>query len=335
MHLALSSNITLYLGLGGLFVGFALILLVGMSGVRRGVTRARVQRRISIYTLTGRHLREERRETTALGDSAVARSAVGLAGRVIARQDLESLLTRKLEAAGLPLKAPEWLLLHVGIAVGLPFVLLILTGNGVLITVIGLFVGLLGPLAYLTFRESRRVRAFLAQLPNTLQLMAGSLSAGYSLLQSVDAAVRDGTQPVAGEFSKALVESRLGVPVDDALESVAVRMKSKDFSWTVMAIRIQREVGGNLAEILNTVSQTLRERERLRRQVRSLSAEGRLSAWILGSLPVLFTLYLLLVRPSYIRILYTNSLGIVLIVFASIAFVFAVLVMRKMVRMEV
>ncbi len=113
----------------------------------------------------------------------------------------------------------------------------------------------------------------------------------------MDTVVREGQQPITGEFNRALVEARLGVPIEDALDGIAERMKSKDFGWVVMAIRIQREVGGNLAELLTTVAATLRERERLRRQVSVLSAEGRLSAWILGLLPVVFALYLV-ARPA-------------------------------------
>ena len=140
----------------------------------------------------------------------------------------------------------------------------------------------------------------MAALPDTLQLMAGSLSAGYSMPQAVDTVVREGKGPISTEFNRALVETRLGVELEDALDGIAERMQSVDFAWVVMAIRIQREVGGNLAEVLTTVSATLRERERLRRQVQVLSAEGRLSAWILGLLPIVFAFYLVLVRPEYL-----------------------------------
>ena len=122
--------------------------------------------------------------------------------------------------------------------------------------------------------------------------MSGSLSAGLSLAQSIDTIVREGNEPIASEFRRVVVESRLGVTLEDSLEGVAQRMQSKDFEWVVMAIRIQRQVGGNLAELLLTVAATLREREYLRRHVKALSAEGRLSAYILGGLPPVFLIYL-------------------------------------------
>jgi tight adherence protein B len=327
------SKTVLYLATVGLFLGVLLILYVAISAVSYGDRQA-VRRRLSIYTLTGRGPAPVK-ESTVLGDSAVARSAVEFAGRVVAQRDLESGLERKLDAAGVPLRPAEWLLLHLGSAIGLAVLLYALTGASVVPALVGLLIGLAGPFLYLVIKESRRTSAFLAQLPDTLQLLAGSLSAGYSLPQAVDAVVQEGNQPIAGEFNRALVESRLGVNVEDALDGIAGRMKSEDFGWVVMAIRIQREVGGNLAEVLKTVAGTLRERERLRRQVQVLSAEGRLSAWILGGLPPVFALYLVLVRRSYIEILYTDPIGIFMLVVMLIQMVVGAFWLSKVVKVEV
>ena len=134
--------------------------------------------------------------------------------------------------------------------------------------------GVVGPWLYLKFRHSRRLSRFNGQLAETLGLMAGGLQAGLSLPQAVDSVVREGNEPMAGELRRALVEQRLGVDITDALEGVGQRMDSEDFDWIVMAIRIQREVGGNLAEILHTVADTLREREYLRRQVQGAQRRG-------------------------------------------------------------
>jgi len=212
---------------------------------------------------------------------------------------------------------------------------LLISGGSVLATALGLAVGLGLPFGYLIVKESRRTSAFLAQLPDTLQLIAGSLSAGYSMPQAIDTVVREADQPISGEFNRALVEARLGVPIEDALDGVAERMHSKDFGWVVMAIRIQREVGGNLAELLGTVAATLRERERLRRQVKVLSAEGRLSAWILGLLPPVFSLYLLLTQPSYLKPLVTEALGVLLLGVGVTLLAVGVLWMRKAITVEV
>jgi tight adherence protein B len=227
------------------------------------------------------------------------------------------------------------MLIHIGVAVGAALMALLISGGRVLPTLMGLALGLGLPFGYLIAKESRRTSAFLAQLPDTLQLIAGSLSAGYSMPQAMDAVVREGSQPITGEFNRALVEARLGVPIEDALDGVAERMQSKDFSWVVMAIRIQREVGGNLAELLTTVAGTLRERERLRRQVKVLSAEGRLSAWILGLLPLAFAVYLVLAQPDYLQPLVTEPLGWALIALGITLLAVGALWMRKTVKVEV
>ena len=140
--------------------------------------------------------------------------------------------------------------------------------------------------------------------------MAGSLQAGLSLPQGMDTIVREGAEPMATEFRRALVETRLGVSIEDALESIGERMMSDDFQWCVMAIRIQREVGGNLAELLLQVAGTLRERDYLRRQVKSLSAEGRFSAYILLALPPGIMLYEFVTNRDYLRPLYTTGVGL-------------------------
>jgi tight adherence protein B len=131
-----------------------------------------------------------------------------------------------------------------------------------------------------------------------------------------------------------MVEPRLGVGLEDALEGVAERMQSTDFKWVVMAIRIQREVGGNLAELLNTVSATLREREYLRRHVKALSAEGRLSCWILGGLPPVFLLYLSVSKPTYVHPLFSTLVGAIMLVVMAILLTVGVFWMSKVAKVD-
>ena len=321
--------------LGALFAGVLIVLYVAMSSLKKDEKHGRVRRRLSIYTLTGRAPVKQEETTTALGSSQVARSAVELAGKVVKRRDFEGDLALRLEGAGVPLRPAEWILIHLGVAIGSSMFALLISGGAILPTVLGLLLGVGLPFGYLILKESRRSSAFLAQLPDTLQLVAGSLSAGYSMPQAMDTVVRESTPPISGEFNRALVEARLGVPLEDAMDGIAERMKSKDFAWVVMAIRIQREVGGNLSELLTTVAATLRERERLRRQVRVLSAEGRLSAWILGLLPPVFATYLLLVQPAYLQPLVSETLGWLMIAFGLTLLTVGALWMRKAVKVEV
>lgn len=332
----LVSGSMLPIALGALFLGLLVLLVGTMSSIDRTAERqGRVRRRLSLYTLSGRQPEREQARSTVLGSNPVARSAVEFAGRVAQQRDFETTLARRLEAAGVPLRVAEWMLIHIGVAIGLSVLLLLVSGGSLLPTVLGLGFGLVLPWVYLIVKESRRTAAFLALLPDTLQMIAGSLSAGFSMPQAMDTVVREGQQPITGEFNRALVEARLGVPIEEALDGVAQRMQSKDFGWVVMAIKIQREVGGNLAELLTTVASTLRERERLRRQVKVLSAEGRLSAWILGLLPPVFATYLILTRPDYLQPLWTTAMGLFFVGVGVVLLVTGVLWMRKAVTVEV
>jgi tight adherence protein B len=195
--------------------------------------------------------------------------------------------------------------------------------------------GWLGARLLLSVRIGRRRTAFDEQLPDVLQLLASSLQSGFSLAQALDAVVREGSQPAAGEFSRALGEARIGADLADALDSVAARMDSQDMRWTVMAIRIQRSVGGNLAEVLRNTIATMRERAYLRRHVKALSAEGRLSAYILVALPILLGGWLFYSARSYMELLYTTTFGLIMLSGAIVLVVIGAFWMRAFIKVEV
>ena len=268
-------------------------------------------------------------------DVAFASAKETAANMLRRNKDLDARISRRLEAAGSELKSSEWLLLHgalffisglVGIGIG---------GGNPIVGLLFLAGGLILPWMYLGFRRSRRRKAFNQGLPDTLQLMSGSLAAGLSLAQSVDTIVREGSEPIAGEFRRVLVETRLGVSLEDALEGVGERFESKDFEWVVMAIKIQRQVGGNLAELLDTVAATMREREYVRRQVAALAAEGKLSAWVLGGLPPMFMLYLLLTNRDYVIVMFQEPLGWAMLAGAGTILAVGVFWMSRLVKVEV
>ncbi|MCY4727547.1 type II secretion system F family protein [Nocardioides sp. STR2] len=311
--------LALAVGLGGLLA----TILVGATDTRSGT-----ERRLDTYF--GDDKSGGRRRMAAKTD--LKGSAVAVADKVVSA-DLETRISQRLTGAGSALTAAEWLLLHAGIAV-----LAALGGfvmGGAILSLVGLALGIVLPWVYLKFRHRRRLNMFNANLATSLGLMAGGLQAGLSLPQAVDTVVREGSEPISGEFRRALVEQRLGIDITDALDGVSERMESEDFKWVVMAIRIQREVGGNLAEILHTVSDTLREREYLRRQVRSLSAEGRMSAWLLGALPVGMFFYLLVGNPDYVRPLYTTGIGFAILGAAGFLLALGSFAMAKLAKVEV
>ena len=317
--------VSLIAGVGCVFLALFLAgaLLIGM--VRPDDRAKRLADRIERY-----------------GSRHVAVRAGGPLGRIadrlvspVLRSDTRARLELRLDLAGIGWDPAEWVLAGAGVSVALLLVLTVLVGNVLIAVVVGGLAGWLGMKFGLNFMVRRRQAKFADQLPDMLQFVAGSLRSGFSLGQGLDAAVREDTQPVAGEFSRALQESRIGVDLEDALDQVADRMESADLRWTVIAIRIQRETGGNLAEVLGNTVETMRERAHLRRHVRALSAEGRLSAYILVSLPIGIGGWLFLTRRSYVAVLYTTTPGIVMLLFAILMIVGGALWMRKMVKVEV
>ena len=263
-------------------------------------------------------------------------SAKETAANVLRRnKDLDARISSRLQAAGSELKSSEWLLVHGGLFFLSGLTGLLLGGGNLIVGFFFIVIGLVGPWMYLGFRRGRRRKAFNKHLPDTLQLMSGSLAAGLSLAQSIDTIVREGTEPIASEFRRVLVETRLGVTLEDALEGVGERFDSKDFEWVVMAINIQRQVGGNLAELLDTVAATMREREYVRRQVSALAAEGKLSAWVLGGLPPLFMVYLLLTNYDYVIVMFQEPLGWAMLAGAATILSVGVFWMSRLVKVEV
>lgn len=246
---------------------------------------------------------------------------------------LEGWIARRLAQAGMRISPVQWVLLRILVAVvpALLFFAMFEWPSGVA----GLVFGWLAMTVYRRVRVERRSAAFGEQLPDALQLVIGSLKSGFGLPAAIEGLVRESADPVAPEFGRALAEYRLGGDISDALDRVVERTKSEDLSWAVMAIRIQREVGGNLAEVLQTTVDTMRERARLRRQVKALSAEGRLSAIILIALPILLLAWMLLFRVEYLRPLFTDPIGLVILIMGAGLLAVGVIWMLRVVKVDV
>lgn len=192
-----------------------------------------------------------------------------------------------------------------------------------------------GPFLHLELRRKKRLRRFEEQLPNTLNLLSGSLRAGFSFIQGLEAVAEEASDPTRRELQRVFGEARLGRPVEDALADSAVRMHSIDLEWAVMAIRIQREVGGNLAELLDTVAHTMTDRERLRHEVAALTAEGRMSAWVLGVFPPAFGVILYLLQPTYMAALLHDPMGLAALGGSAVMAVLGFVWLRKIMRIQV
>jgi len=281
-----------------------------------------------VFTAMGRsRLRQRLRQLESFGGAnrnaghqqegnAFVRAALAMSDRAVKRRGDQGRIETALDQAAIDLRPEEWILLRLIVTVTssalLAFLLPWLLG-----LIVGAVAGWLLPEIYRRQRANRRARKFADLLPEALQLVVGALRSGFSLSQAVDALVREGPDPVAGEFARAMAEIRLGGELEDALDRVASRNNSRDLTWLVMAIRIQREVGGNLSEVMETAVNTMRERGQLSRHVRALSAEGRLSAYVLVALPIGVAAFMFVSRGEYLKPLYTQTVGICMLLGAA------------------
>ncbi|HEX9775709.1 MAG TPA: type II secretion system F family protein [Actinomycetota bacterium] len=330
------NRVGLLVGILGTFLAVALFL--GMIIWRPAGKQAEqlLQRGLRLYTRSGKD-KEKRRESARsafFGSSALGRRAVEFAEHLPRSKQFDEEMQRKLDQAGWPLRSTEFLLFQVGGTVLGALIGGVLLRSWILALMLAV-VGLAGPRVVLVARLTKRQSLFLSQLPDTLQLLAGSMQAGYGFVQALDTVAKEAIPPTSSEFQRVLAEARLGMPIEEALETMADRVGGEDFRWVVLAINIQRQVGGNLAQLLTTVAATLREREMVRRQIKVLSAEGRLSAVILTALPFVLVGYLSVVNPGWLTTLYEGTVGRIMIVFALALIVVGAFWMRKIIKIEV
>ena len=290
-----------------------------------------VDKALAPYTATARH--DTELDGSAFARTAFVRRAVALTGKIAARRGFLARFEGDLERADIPVRAPEVLFFAAAAVVVVGLVVFATTGSLVMGVLAVIITGIL-PSAVVKFVADRKRRKFVAQLPDTLNLTAGALRAGYSFLQSLETVAIQIDGPMGKELRRILAEGRLGRDLEDSMEETARRMASEDFGWIVMAVRVQREVGGNLAEVLASVAETMIVRDRLRREIKALTAEGRISMVILGIMPVALGLFLYVVNPNYMRLLFTDRTGRIMLAGSALLATVGVWWMRKTTEIE-
>ncbi|MGD0381423.1 MAG: type II secretion system F family protein [Acidimicrobiales bacterium] len=259
--------------------------------------------------------------------------AVAAVAEVATRRGVLQYLKRLLDQADLPLRPAEGLFVYLmGIVVGGALGLLL--GNGIWALVAMAVVGVI-PWLVIISAAKRRTATFTAQLPEMLQLLGTTLRSGYSILQGLTTVSLQLSDPIGKEMRHVVAEARLGRPLVEAMQEVAQKVRSDDFEWVVTAIGIQREVGGNLAELLDIVADTMLARSRIRGEAKTLTAEGRIGAAVISIMPIAIGLFVYAVNPSYIEPLFHQAFGEILF-YGSIALgVIGIFWTRKLVDIEV
>jgi tight adherence protein B len=202
-----------------------------------------------------------------------------------------------LRKADLKFTVAEYLVLHVVLAGVLGLAGFVI--NGVFAGGLGVIAGFFAPRIYVGIRQGQRLKAFENQLADILNLWVNSLRAGYSVPQAMEAVAKEAPAPASDEFKRVVSEFQIGIPMEIALNNMLSRIESEDLDLVFTAVNIQREVGGNLAEILETISHTIRERIRIKGEIQTLTASGRATGTLIGSLPIGLAIFLQLVRPEY------------------------------------
>jgi tight adherence protein B len=316
-----------------LFVG--ILITIAATLLFLGVSRAlgpsgELEQRIEEW-IQGRGWEES---SSNLEKDEFSFSLLGKVERAVARQDFASSIKEDLARADLTLTVTEYLAIRVGLILLLGVIGFLMQHNllpALLLAAVGAFL----PTLYVRSRQSKRLRALNGQLPDVLDHLQGSLRAGYGLLQAVEWVSRQLPNPVGMEFDRVLREVQLGRGLLEALENMVRRIPSDDLALIVTAIKIQYEVGGSLAEILETVAHTIRERVRIQREIRVLTAQQRYSGYVLMFLPIGLGAFLMVVNPEYEMQLFTPGPTLCLPIGTAILMVVGFFVMRRIVDIEV
>lgn len=315
--------------LAAALAAFAIISLV----VKEDTGLSSVLRPYAEYGTT-RESDDEDEDEGRMAQTPFVQRAVELTGQFAESRGLLVKVEQALERANLPLRAAEAIFFYLAGAAVLTLLVAGVSRNILTALIVAALLVLAAP-AVLNFLSARRKRQFESQLPDTLQLLSGTLRAGYSMMQGVEAVSQEVDEPMGRELRRVITEARLGRPLEEALDSVAERMDSNDFAWATMAIRIQREVGGNLAELLMTVAETMTQRERLRRDVKTLTAEGRMSAYVLGVLPIGLGLAMYVLNPDYMSLLWDSGIGQVMLAVGAVLMAGGFFWMSKIVKIDI
>lgn len=254
--------------------------------------------------------------------------------KIFASKGYSKTIELELIKADIPLKGEEFVLINILTGAIPGFLIFILSQNFITGLLVGL-ICLLIPRFLLKRAKNKRYKRFNGQIGDALVIMGNSLRAGFSFLQSMEMVSKEMPSPIADEFGRAIREMNLGTPTEEALLNITNRIESEDIDLVITAVLIQRQTGGNLAEVLDNISQTIRERIRIKGEIKTLTAQGRISGIIVGLLPFALTIILFLINPQYIKTLFSSLLGFILLGAGLISQTIGLLLVKKIVDIEV
>jgi tight adherence protein B len=324
----------------------ALAILLIAVGISSSGNRTGVSARLERYA-SGRDEAKKTDSAASLGDLISQSAAISQLNKAVEGRDFGANMARDLARADLKLKVSEYLFIWVGAIVGIP-VFMYLAGFALpalqnpILLLVGAILGFILPRWYVKRRQGKRINQFNKQLPDTITLIANALRAGSSFLQAIELVVREARPPISTEFARVIREVNLGLPFEQALENLVRRVRSEDLELMVTAISIQYTVGGNLAEILDSIAYTIRERVRIKGEIRTLTAQQRMSGYVVAFLPIALVGMLTVIAPSFMQPMLdpaVNILGIptgmILMAIGGFMMFIGFMIIRRIVDIEV
>ena len=317
-----------------IIIGASLTVFLLVTGLALAVTspRGAVIDRLGRATSAEKALEGEKADKAGLKEDFYW--VLGQLGRFAPGKGKINAIRTNLSKAAILMRPEEYIGLTLLTGVGFYALLLVIT-DSIILGLIGGAIGLAIPGMLVNSKKRKRSAAMTDELPEALNIISSGLRAGFSFPQALSIVNREMEGPLQEEFSRVLKENRLGKPMDEALNDFLDRIENEDIELLVTALLIQRQVGGNLAEVLDSISHTIRERVRIKGEIKTLTAEGRLSAIILSLLPVAVALLISIMNTEYIMTLIREPIGIAMIVGAVILQVIGVFIIRKIVAIDV
>ncbi len=325
----------------------AIAILVIAVGIATSGSGTGVSARLERYASGRQEAKKADGSPTSLGDLISQSAAISQFNKVVEQRDFGANLARELARADLKLKISEYLFIWLAAIVGVP-AFMFLAGfafpalQNPILLLVGAVLGFFLPRWYVRRRQGRRLNQFNKQLPDTITLIANALRAGSSFLQAIELVVREARPPISTEFQRVIREVNLGLPFEQALENLSRRVKSDDLELMVTAISIQYQVGGNLAEILDSIAFTIRERVRIKGEIRTLTAQQRMSGYVVAFLPIALTGFLFVIAPSFLQPMLDPDVavagipaGIILIGLGGVMMFIGFMFIRRIVDIEV
>ncbi len=283
-----------------------IILIAGIVSIR-AERREQIEERLGRYTTEYSSLLTDFEDQQQPDPSHEASLITRRLDAMLADRGFAQKWRVQLSRADLKLTVSEFMALHVITGVGGFLIGLVLFASPIGGGVAGV-AGFFFPRIYVARKQGQRLKLFENQLPDTLALWVNALRAGYAVLQAMEAISREAPEPTSSEFRRVVMEVQLGIPMEDALDHLLARMPSDDLDLVNTAVNIQREVGGNLAEVLDSISHTIRDRIKLKGEISVLTAQGRITGWLISLLPIILTIFLYLVSPGYMSNLVENRM---------------------------